>query len=262
MKQRNSCRFLNFILCQRADGTFYGTAGRCRKGREVAKAIRISNLVKQTEGKKPIGEGLFGKVFDIGSGIVVKIGEIQEIEIQAMDGLKHISGIPRAISASYGVSESHSVLGMDKAPGVPIAKLTRDDRKKAWDEALKLLKQVHEHGWAHMDFHDQNVLYDPKSREASIIDFGRAAKGPQMQLRDLRMISKFILIDKSENYGPVAQRAIQGFKELEGFWGKSGLMGGEYDDSEIQIQLNKFWKFVVPDPTEIAIKKPLNPLKK
>jgi hypothetical protein len=40
---------LDFARCQRADGTFYGTGGQCRKGKEVGERERAEKL----QAKKP-----------------------------------------------------------------------------------------------------------------------------------------------------------------------------------------------------------------
>lgn len=96
------------MRCQRADGTFYGTAGRCQKGREVGprpieKAIKritqsfsttknlvFQNLINQTEGMPGVHKNL-------GNGIYVIRGDAGKLE-----GYGKLPGVPRPISTVLG----------------------------------------------------------------------------------------------------------------------------------------------------------------
>ena len=92
--------FMEFARCQRADGSHYGTAGQCRKGREVgAKLIeKIIKRLSPTKGgvlqstlnpnKGPIGEGK-----DLGNGVIAIRGSAKELE-----KLRKVPGLMRPVS--------------------------------------------------------------------------------------------------------------------------------------------------------------------
>lgn len=211
--------FLDFTRCQRVDGTHYGTAGKCQKGREVDALEKVKGAFKQGRAwadmraelkrKEELGSGAYGKVYDWGDGVVVKTGKISDNEIKTLDGLKHIDGIPRAISHVYknpGAKSSMKagILAMTKAPGEPLVHTygmammkasTLDNIKdkgldSAIDSTLKVLKQVHAKGFAHNDLHMNNVFWDSGNKKATIIDFGLATHGkPTDQLKEVMQIA-------------------------------------------------------------------------
>lgn len=93
--------YLDFIRCQRADGSHYGTAGQCRKGREVDARDIVKELStrKFTVTKKGVIEGaidprkgLVGNGKDLGNGILITKGDSRDLE-----KLGKLPGIPRVI---------------------------------------------------------------------------------------------------------------------------------------------------------------------
>lgn len=86
MPEFNIHSVIDFTRCQRADGSHYGTGGQCRKGREV------DPLSEALKGGKLIGEGGYGEVYDVGNGIVVKVGAVNRNEVKAHRVLKHVQG--------------------------------------------------------------------------------------------------------------------------------------------------------------------------
>ena len=103
--------FLEFVRCQRADGTFYGTSGQCRKGREVNPRKEVDKLARKLSATKgdvlrsavDPGKGLVGKGKDLGNGISVVKGDSAVLE-----KLGKVPGLPRPVSKVIG--ERNAVL--------------------------------------------------------------------------------------------------------------------------------------------------------
>lgn len=93
-----SSLFLDFVRCQRGDGTFYGTGGKCRKGREVDPRKVVDKLVQGLSPTKGAvfrsaldpREGLIGKGKDLGNGVSVVKGDSTVLE-----KLGRVFGLPR-----------------------------------------------------------------------------------------------------------------------------------------------------------------------
>lgn len=202
----------DFVRCQRPDGTFYGTSGQCRKGREVdtkaTNPLAGLNLGKKgppKQGSKKIGEGAFGAAYDLGNGVIIKKGQFKQGEVDAMAALKHIPGIPKLLAYKYDTKSDVSVpigprtlrqgvIAMSKVPGKPVTKIESDrGRGEAWQRILPILKKVHQAGFVHGDLHNSNVMYDRKSKVASIIDFGLAQKATGLR-RDRQFDEIFHLV--------------------------------------------------------------------
>ena len=87
-----------FARCQRADGSHYGTAGQCRKGREVDPRREIDKIARglsQTKGgvfRSAIDpdKGLIGEGKSLGNGVTVVRGNARELE-----RLGKLPGLPR-----------------------------------------------------------------------------------------------------------------------------------------------------------------------
>lgn len=231
----NSDSFLDFTRCQRADGSHYGTAGKCQKGREVDALQKVkkafdasgpwAKLKQKIESKPELGRGLHGKVHDMGDGVVAKIGRITPNELKAMEDLKHVEGVPRLLDYAQKnpkawFSKEAGIMGMTKAPGKPLAGLwnkvtmldnpSEDDAKKlsnVVDSTLRVLKQVHAKGYTHGDLHINNIFYDSSGRggvKATLIDFGRASRNnPTEQLKE---IMKFNYEVERYASGPVLRK--------------------------------------------------------
>ena len=94
MKVRN----FEFARCQRADGSYYGTAGQCRKGREVDPRREIDKIARglsRTKGdvfRSAIDpdKGLIGEGKSLGNGVTVVRGNARELE-----RLGKLPGLPR-----------------------------------------------------------------------------------------------------------------------------------------------------------------------
>ena len=199
-------RAFEFVRCQRADGSHYGTAGKCQKGREVdaadvlGKGKTYVQIVKELKGKKELGEGAYGRVYDVGGGVVVKQGKISDKEINALERLNSVEGVPRVLGHQYKNPSAKSaqkagILAMTKAPGVPMVEVTAEtmigmrdkkDFSEAVDAVLGVLKEVHSKGIGHNDLHQNNMFYDSATKKATIIDFGLSkSNDPKSQLDDV-----------------------------------------------------------------------------
>lgn len=174
--------WFDFVLCQRADGTFYGTYGTCRKGREVPP----HELLKLAGKGRKLGEGVFGVAYDLGNGVVLKQGRIKPKEVQALKDLKSVEGVPRLITEN--ISQQGNIMVMSKAPGVLVKDLPPKQQAKAWDKTILLLKKIHKAGYAHNDLHGGNVMYNPKTGKVTVLDFGIAKTGPGSSINELIFI--------------------------------------------------------------------------
>lgn len=136
----NEDRLFDFARCQRADGSFYGTSGQCRKGTPVgarekaalkkaaksgnkraakalaklarkeeeakgaapAKADDAEALRKRfKESKKVLGQGSYGEVKETAEGTVIKKGYIGKQEIEIQKKLADVDGVPKVIGVAY-----------------------------------------------------------------------------------------------------------------------------------------------------------------
>lgn len=198
--------FTNFVRCQRADGSFYGTSGKCRKGREVdSKQYPLKNLdltlkrLPKPEAKV-LGEGGYGKAFDLGGGVVLKKGKFFASEIKAMQDLKNIKGIPKLLAYKFTEKKligrqtdrmRHGVIAMSKAPGKPLVDFEGNLSvwRRSWEKILPLLKKIHEANYSHGDLHEENIFYNPATKTATIIDFGAAVKNnTKFQIDDIKTV--------------------------------------------------------------------------
>lgn len=212
MKLINSDSF-NFTRCRRADGTHYGTAGQCRKGSEDPLS-EFKKLLGSSDRLKLIGEGFFGKVYDVGDGVVIKHGQISEQEVKALLHLKSLPEIPRVIATSMeSNNNSISILAMTKVPGIPLSQLTEYEQQEEWDSFLPTLRKIHKLGVAHNDLHNGNVLLDEKNWAFSVIDFGRASLNePADQISDLVTLGWLSSRDQGDTIDRIITENLQGKK--------------------------------------------------
>lgn len=210
---------LNFVRCQRADGSFYGTAGTCRKG---SKAPPLEKILRVPPNARPIGRGAFATAYDVGDGVVVKQGQISTLEARFMDELKNIEGIPKLIGHRLDSGDDNEwdlvggVLAMTMAQGKPLTQQNPANTAKGWEGALSILKEIHKAGWAHGDLNYSNVLYDSKSQKTTLIDFGISTKNdPINQLNDALAISKE-LIPSAKSPSKTFLRNVKRYKRKYG----------------------------------------------
>ena len=192
----------NFTRCRRADGSHYGTAGVCRKGSEDPLTLFKNQLESKTKELRPklIGQGAFGKVYDVGDGVVIKHGRISEQEIKSLLHLKSLPEVPRVIAFSKESNNNNndvSVLAMSKAPGVPFSQLDEYDQEEEWENFLPTLRKLHKRGVAHNDLHSNNVFIDEETGKFTVIDFGQASlNDPVSQINDLTVLSLMLSEDR------------------------------------------------------------------
>ena len=184
----------DFTRCRRADGSHYGTAGICRKGSEDPLS-EFKKLVRSRKTKlqdKLIGQGMYGKVYDIGNGVVVKRGKISGAEIEAMKVLEGVTEVPRVIAHELNpVKENMSILAMSKAPGIPVKRVKYEKQEATMDQFLPTLRKLHKNGVAHNDLHEGNIFVNSRKKEKtfSVIDFGSATMStPANQIEDIKMV--------------------------------------------------------------------------
>ena len=134
------------MRCQRTDGTFYGTAGRCQRGREVGprqidRAIKritqsfsaTKNLVFQDLINRT--EGMSGVHKDLGNGIYVIRGDAGKLE-----GFGRLPGVPRPIATvrgKYGhdvviARKTHRPWNDMRLPKGTISPIREDKPHKFW----------------------------------------------------------------------------------------------------------------------------------
>ena len=78
--------------------------------------------------------------------------------------------------AAYFDPKTHRawlVMEYVKAPSLLKARLTKEeDIKTVFKKMLEGISYLHKHGISHRDIKPENILYDPKTKEFKIIDFG------------------------------------------------------------------------------------------
>lgn len=212
---------LNYTRCQRSDGSYYGTGGTCRKGREVDPElmkkllgtwdkISSSERDEMMEGVAVLGEGMYGKVYDAGNGVVVKVGQVSEEELYVMEELNAVDGVPRVVAEN--VSEGGNVLGMTKALGKPIGDYLDEGYHPsiyadAMEEALPVIKEIHNNNIIHNDLHTRNILYDRDTRTSTVIDFGLAqSTSPKQVMNEVFTLHETIkeYLEELEESAPIS----------------------------------------------------------
>ena len=235
---------IEFTRCMRPDGSHYGTAGQCRKGREVASGTGIDkkkpkfDLAAKLQNSKLtsanlIGDGAYAKVYDIGDGVLIKVGEIPESERNIMQDLKSIPNVPRVLA--YGKSktqEGRSIMAMTRVPGKPAKEFSASQQKKIFDKAYPLIRELHKRGISHNDLHNENILFDSKSGKISLIDFGLADKG-----HSFGMIND--LIDLAQNSSGRMSDRVMASLERNGLFGDEDPM--EMGDSVVKKKIKRVW---------------------
>lgn len=69
---------------------------------------------------------------------------------------------------------------MNRAPGIPLSEylkqkeITALERNEIFIKILVEAMKIHAHGIIHCDLKPDNIIYDPKTKEVSIVDFGSA----------------------------------------------------------------------------------------
>ena len=230
----------DFTRCMRPDGSHYGTAGQCRQGREVPFDLDITNKAFQQKyltQDKLIGQGEYGAVYNIGNNIVVKVGEISNQEIQVMETLKSIPGVPAPRLIAVQEGKRATLMAMTKAPGVPIADLSDAESKQVIHNMLPTLHKIHKAGISHNDLHEGNILFNKSTNQITIIDFGLAKQSdPYGQLLDLKNVS---FRSSTKQY----EKISSAFKKH-----RVGDLGfNEMTIEQQQTMLNNVWRELDPD---------------
>ena len=192
-------KWLNYTRCRRADGTHYGTAGVCRKGSEDP-LTHLQNVIKaaasgknQLTSDRMLGQGKYGRAYDIGNGVIVKYGEISGYEIGILKSLESVPEVPRVIASNIDPNRrKETLLAMTKATGTPLYKMPLEEQEEAWNNFLPSIRKIHKQGVAHNDLHEGNVFYNKKDKKFGIIDFGLSTRSqPADQIEDLLEIAAF-----------------------------------------------------------------------
>ena len=172
----------DFTRCERPDGTFYGTSGRCRKGTEAGPAPK-----KKTQGTY-LGGGKEGKVYDIDRDRVLKIG-LYEGEGAQAHALAAKEGLaPRLMKAGtmkdgrgYQVMERVKTSDIEGLPhpgtknqaGKAIEDLSDSQLRKEKLAYLATLK-LNQKGVSHEDIHGGNLKWDDEKNRPVLLDFDNA----------------------------------------------------------------------------------------
>ena len=205
-----------FARCQRADGSYYGTGGQCRKGapaepkekttkKSVPPAMKkeLSALSKGDAGalgkrfndsKKEIGEGAYGAVKETPEGTIIKKGMIGPVEAKVQQRLSDVDGVPKLLDVAYTSkpfedrnADRMGIIEMEKARGKPLGAykdLSNEEKGKVIDEYIRVRKDMHQRGVAHNDFHDNNFFYDRETGKGGAIDFGLSQLSRKGALRE------------------------------------------------------------------------------
>lgn len=219
----NMSNVFDFVRCQRADGSHYGTAGKCLKGREVEALLRGDKNV--LGGAKLLGEGGFGKAYELEGGVVVKVGEVYKNEIEVMQKIDGMEGVPRLLGHGKGVVVMSKVEGQDlRRWGDKMGDASA--YVKGMEKALNVVKQLHQKGVAHNDLNRGNIVWDGKDK-VSVIDFGVSSLGHKDALKEIRRLGN----DLRYRYGNFIRAGgskKSDYPNIEGFL--QGLSAADDDD--------------------------------
>lgn len=179
----------DYTTCQRADGSYYGSRGRCIKGTEVQKKEDKStekSLRDKFNKGTVVGGGEYGEVSLTKDGGIIKKGRIGPMELEVQKELGEAGLAPKVHGNVWtakdpgGNQPRMGMVEMDLAKGKPYMELekTLSDKQKAKaaDEYLRIQGAMHKRGIAHGDFHEQNYFFDTKTGKGTAIDFGLSEK--------------------------------------------------------------------------------------
>ena len=154
--------------------------------------------------KNFLGGGEFGSAFKFDGGIL-KDGQIGQYEVIALEKLKGTGVAPKYLGGSFQgklqnwqtefVKTRKGRIAMTRAKGKTLDDILesqsfddfsielQDKKKKEMLQSyIKARKKMHLKGIAHNDLHEANFMYDFKSKEGTIIDFGLAQDNPKAAL--------------------------------------------------------------------------------
>ena len=210
----------DFVRCQRPDGSHYGTAGKCRKGTEVAGYDKWNTLAKGNYGEV--------KINPEGTRVVKTLlthngqkGEFGPYEVELATKMGELGHSPKI----HSHSEDH--IEMDVAPGKTLwANYTRGkgepvmnaaQAKKAGDA----IRALHELGFAHNDNHALQYLVDGDN--VKLVDFGLSvplSRNPAKAMNDLSKIDPLVRWNNPElandPYFAHVNKYLAEFKAVEG----------------------------------------------
>lgn len=233
-----SLKVLDFVRCQRSDGSHYGTGGRCRKGKEVASAP------KKQQGKF-LGGGLEGKVYDIGRGRVLKVAKESDPNFEAQRIASQEGLAPRILAAGTMKKDSSQRkyqiidrvqaevipgIGQPGRPSVPLDELEPEQirkEKQAYLAALKLNSLGVEHG----DIHGGNLMWDSERGKPVLLDFDNARvnkKGAKQEAQGL-LASIGIRLEEAGYYD-----------EADSFYSLSQSKGGNFFERAQKLLQEEF----------------------
>jgi tRNA A-37 threonylcarbamoyl transferase component Bud32 len=182
----------DFVRCQRPNGTYYGTGGRCRKGTE-----------SPYEKWDTLAQGHYGKVSVNPEGT-----RVVKTLLTGKDGKKGTFG-PHEVELATKMGElghspvihSHNAdhIEMDVAPGKPLwAGYQRGENEPVMNTAQAkkagdAIKALHQLGYYHGDNHALQYLVN--GNDVKLVDFGLSGKissNPVKVMQDLSKIANLI----------------------------------------------------------------------
>jgi predicted Ser/Thr protein kinase len=199
----------DFVRCMRADGSHYGTNGKCRKGTE--------SPYKDWE---VFAEGAMGTVAKNkdGTRVVKRLKEGREwgpFEGELGKRMGELGFSPKV--HSYG--DDH--IEMDMLKGKPLWKdfrMAEDEspmNKKQSLEAAKAIFALHKLGFYHGDMHSQQFVAD--GNKVHLVDYGlsgKANENPRKVIQDLNKISKLVNWDNPELDGNKYVELVRKHRDL------------------------------------------------
>jgi len=210
----------DFVRCQRPNGTYYGTGGKCRKGTE-----------SPYEKWDTLAQGNYGKVSVNPEGT-----RVVKTLLTGKDGKKGTFG-PHEVELATKMGElghspkihSHSAdhLEMDIAPGKPLwAGYSRGENEPVMNAAQakkagEAIKSLHRLGYAHGDMHSQQFLVN--GNDVKLVDYGLSRKikeSPVKVMQDLAKISNLVRWNNPElstdPYFALVNRHLDEYRAVKG----------------------------------------------
>jgi len=173
-------QFWDFVRCQRPNGTFYGTSGRCKSG------VQVSSKPQKLSGSL-LGAGKESKVYDIGRDRALKVSTANYESLETHQIASQLGVAPRLyahgkmrdgrnfqIVEKVKTSDIHG-LGQPGSRAKEIEDLDENQlfrEKEAYKASLKL----NAGGVAHGDLHGGNIKWDENNQKAILLDFDNATK--------------------------------------------------------------------------------------
>jgi hypothetical protein len=224
---------LDFARCQRADGSYYGTAGRCRKGKEVGP--RETKMLKKAAAK---GNKKAQMALDVVEGRKSKENAIKEL--RALDAKSTAApGVPKKEEPAKPAKVELSMDGLKTAPDGSEVEVGDDiyikkDGKYYWKKADGTL--------GGLDYSPKEIYEEASLKGVAVKPGGGDSKSLAGRYENAKILGEggFAQVRRTEDgtvikKGELGVEEVAAQKKLEGVDGVPKIKGNEGNLIEMEL---------------------------